>query len=293
MRWLPLLAPLALVVADLNPIQVVPDSTGGFRVSLGGSFGQYEGRELGCSNEVLDSWSVPQRAISGEFEARPSSSSRVSIWVALDGPDLNLTTYGAQLAGEWMYGGVGIGVARTLSQEYADYPYDSRYSWWAPYETLPSIYLRAGREDQVHFRVDVAPPSVYGSAAGRARMGLASNQGWNAGTRFQGGISMSTTADGAYMVGVYADAAVPVTRGWEFRLMGTIKPSAGNMDGNIGFGLRRSFGAPPARRHPPASVVVEPDSTHPGPAQPDSTKQDVRKSKEKKKSGKKPDRSIF
>jgi len=274
MRWGPLLAPLVLLGADSIHVQVIPDSTGGYRLSFGGSTGQYEGRELGCNDEVLNSWSVPQRAIGVELEARPGANSRVSIWGARDGPDLEITTWGIQLAGEWRGGGIGGGIARTLSHDYADYVRYADYpsypgSSWAPVEVLPSIYLRGGSEDRLHVRVELAPPSVFGSAAGRFRFGLATNQGWRPGTRFQAGLSVSTTADAYAPIGFYADSAIPLARHWELRLMGTVKPSADNMDGNIGFALRRSFGAPPARkptREPPPGKpkVKQPDDKEPG-----------------------------
>jgi len=252
MRAYHLAALLALGFWQAAPVRLAPDSTGRFRVSAGAGSGQWEDAEFDCEGNLTGASPVKVRESGARLDALfRNRQLRVTVYggvgrkVIRPGAVPGATTIervfgGAQVAGELRNVGAGFGVGRNDLFENEEVQVERR--GLARLHLLPSAYLRLGNLDQVHFRMDVLPPSETPYLAGLLRVGLGYGQGTVRGVGGFVGLTVSPYADqGKYTLGV-AELQVPAGRHLDLWIRGQAGP--GYVYGQRGLmsGVRLNFG---------------------------------------------------
>ena len=166
-------APALLLLYQAAPRPVL-DEVGHLRLALGITRGGYHDEEFDCAGNVTRSSPVRYHAVSGQAEVWPGEKVRLALALGrLSGSsdssdiDLRAATFGSVLlAYEGRNLGLGVG--------FAAWPDN-----FGSTGNLPAFYLRAGRIDKLHFRIDEnasaapgAPPSY------RVGFGKGYGPGW-------------------------------------------------------------------------------------------------------------------
>jgi hypothetical protein len=218
--------PLLLFAFQAAPIEVRPSEDGtGYRLTFAAGKGQYESRILSCDGSVTSAEPLPVTAVgvSADLWAAPDVRLSGSVGSHTDGGAYDGTAIAAQAAVEGRSIGGGFGVAMTGS---------------AP--ATPSLYLRFGKLDRVHFRTDAGHPDPTGPVLGTIRSGVAWNQGLGDGSSGFIGWSEGLYRDQAYGMGLFADLRFPVDERTSLVIGGAYRPSDRFLDatGRIGLSIR-------------------------------------------------------
>ena len=139
--------PLLLLVWQVAPVEVQPDSNGRYRVSFGYGRGQYEARQLNCAGNVVSARPVGFQASGAQVDAWPTTRIRFSAFggvLSMDRGRYDGPFGGLLIAAEGQHVGIGAGPVHVSGSDSF---------------TGPSLYLRLGNIDRPHFRFDVLPPS--------------------------------------------------------------------------------------------------------------------------------------
>jgi len=223
--------PLLLLLWQATAVGVQADSAGRYRLTVGVGAGQWEERSLGCSGEVLSADPLEYRYAGAQLDAWPSTNARLSLTAgALSYPDARtFPVVGGVVAAEWQRFGLGAGV---MTAEWAD----------DPSGILPSLYLRAGNRDRLHFRVDVYAPSATMPTTDVGRIGLGFNQGLLRGAAGFVGLGIGPFSDESHLGGPFGEVAIPLSRGLDLSASASWRPSAQYADWGLSLGGRHSFG---------------------------------------------------
>ena len=216
--------PLLLLLWQVAPVGVKPDSAGRYRITVGFGTGQWE--EQSCDRPP-----VPHeyRFAGGQIDAWPSTGIRVSgIGGALSySGGRTFAVVGGVAAVEGQYFGIGGGV---MTSGWADPNGDTR---------VPSIYLRAGNRDRLHFRFDMLAPSTTMPTTGVMRAGLGFNQGLLRGAAGFVGLGFTSFQPG---LGPFAEISLPFGSALDLNASGSWRPSAQYADWGLSLGARYTFG---------------------------------------------------
>ena len=168
------LAPLSLFVLQHVPIAVVPDSSGRYRIAVGGAFGSYRERLVSCAGDLLDREQVPFRTFGGEVEGWVSPTVRITGHAGrmsatpAEGGRIARPFQGffggAMVAAEGEKIGAGLGLSAA--------PAGANSSTGAGTRAAALGYLRLGRLDNTHFRVGVGGPATPGGPPDLVRVGI-------------------------------------------------------------------------------------------------------------------------
>ena len=245
------LAPFALFCLQSTPYVVSTDSAGKVRITFGGGLGSYVERPVGCNGEVLGSRDIPFQQVGGQAD----------VWIS---PALRVTGYGGALfaagdqhdAGgvfstpyEGGYGGalmawesraVGIGGGVSI------FPVMDRYS---PGPTVrPAVYLRLGRMEAAHFRMDWLGPSGSGAPPRLVRIGVGFGQGHERTIGGFLGLGLFPFPRNEGSFGVVGDLMVPVSQSLDLGGTGALHSGlegGGGVGFDLGVMIRLHLGGPP------------------------------------------------
>lgn len=170
-------APALLLLYQAAPRPFL-DEVGHLRLALGVSRGAYRDEEFDCAGNVTRSSPVRYHAVSGQVEVWPREKFRMAIsFGRLGGSsdsaniDLRTATFGSILLA---YEGRNLG----LGAGFASWPDN-----FGSTGSLPALYLRAGRIDKLHFRVDENASAAPG-APPSYRLGIGKGYGPGQGSRW-------------------------------------------------------------------------------------------------------------
>lgn len=208
MRPYHLSALFILLYWQLGPLpQRTVDSAGQVRwsVSAMAGKGQWEDASFDCDGNLVSAVPAKYQDIGVRVDVESPGTSPVRLTLAagssrhtgdFGGTPVtgSATTYGAQLAWEPRPIGIGFGVVRDETGE-----------------LLPSTYLRVGRRDRVHLRLESAPPSETRLMAGVFRAGI----GFKNGTV---GLGFGPYAEKTSQAVVFGDFNLPLSRSVDLRL---------------------------------------------------------------------------
>lgn len=228
--------PLLLLAWQVAPVSVGPDSTGKFQLGLGWGGGQFENRSLSCEGDVLSTTAVPFNAGGAQLDYRPSGTARLSAFGGFMTQRGGHSGWGgAQAALEARIVGVGVGIA---SVQFED------ISGGGITGAVPSLYLRFGSRDRVHFRADSFYPTyAMGTTGDVLRIGVGFNQGMHHGKRWFVGLSASPYSDeSGYGGGVFGEFEAPIAPRIDLSLGASWRNSKEEFDGGARVGLRYHFG---------------------------------------------------
>ena len=209
--------------ALLPPVAIQSNEDGKWSIEVGAGAGQYEVVTRSCSGEVLSS--RPVEFVTGgtvvEYEV---SNVRFDLFGGGTSVPGELERDGLFLGGlvayEWTGVGLGGGVVRL------------------PSGSAPSIYLRLGNRDRVHFRTDFLAPNPTPGITGLFRAGVGFPIGSTralAGFSAFRGLDLDRVSDWG---GLFAEFGVPLGRVWEARLAGSVHNREEYADWAVGIGLR-------------------------------------------------------
>jgi hypothetical protein len=222
-----LAGPLILLLWQTAPVSVQYDSIGRYRLSFGYGAGQYEYRSLDCSGNVVSSRPVDYHTAGAQLDVWPSDRWRLSGF----GGYLSDSPYGGfLLANEDQKVGIGAGIVR-IPNGVGDWGSEG-----------PSLYLRLGSIDNLHFRADVLSPSPVFGTTGWLRLGLGFNQGHLRGVGGLFGLGVGPYSDESHLGGPFGELWIPVNNAFDLTLHGAWRPSASYADWSWGIGGRYSFG---------------------------------------------------
>jgi len=169
-------APALLLLYQAAPRPFV-DEVGRLRLALGVTRGGYRDEEFDCAGNLTRSSPVRYHSVSGQAEAWLGAKLRLAGAVGRFGGssdsllDLRTATFGSViLAYEGAKLGLGGGVAH----------WPERFGGSGP---IPALYLRIGRVDKMHFRVDENASAAPGMPPGY-RVGIGSGYGPSRETRW-------------------------------------------------------------------------------------------------------------
>jgi hypothetical protein len=205
------------------PLAIQSNEDGKWSIEVGGSAGQYEVVTRSCSGAVLST--RPVEFVTGgavvEYEA---SNVRLDLFGGSTSVSSEFDLDGLFLGGLAAYEGTGFGLG------------GGRVS--LPSGSAPSIYLRLGNRDGVHFRTDYLAPSPTPGVTGLARAGIGfpigSTQalvGFSAGR----GLDLDDASDWG---GLFGEFGVPLGGTVEARLAGSVFFPEEHADWAAGIGLR-------------------------------------------------------
>jgi hypothetical protein len=225
-------------VYQVAPVQPHLDEIGRIRIALGFSGGRYEDQRLGCAGNVIRSAPVSYSVVGGQAEVWASRSLRVSAgggvvrgssdsaWA-----DAVRGSFGSLLLG---YEGQKVGIGGGLTT----WPGDRSDE---PSQLLPSFYLRVGRADKLHVRLDDNASSAPGSPAGY-RLGLASGyaEGWQ--PRWFAGFLARAVDQGNFSPALGGELGLPIGKRLQPLIHGAVRSTNGQADWTLGLGLRAGLG---------------------------------------------------
>lgn len=240
-------APAFLLLYQVAPVQAHLDEIGRIRIALGFSRGRYEDQQLECGS-VVGRAPVSRSVIGGQAELWASRSLRFSAdggvqRVSSDSAwaDVGNGAFGSLLLGyEGKHAGIGGGVTTWPAR--SDDP---------SHHVLPSLYLRLGRADKLHFRLDDNASSAPGSPPGY-RLGLASGYAERWQPRWFAGMLLGPGSveiggifgDGHFWPGFGGELSFPVGKRLQPLVQGQVRFTHGQADWNLGLGLRAGLGKP-------------------------------------------------
>ncbi len=211
------------VWAFAPPLAIQSNEDGKWSVQVGASAGQYEVVTRSCSGAVLST--RPVEFVTGgavlEYEA---SNARLDLFGGSTSVPGALERDGLFLGGLVAYEGTGVGLGGGVVS--------------LPSGTAPSIYLRLGNRDRVHFRTDFLAPDPTPGVTGLFRAGfgfpIGSTRalvGFSAGR----GLDLDEASDWG---GLFAEFGVPLGGVVEARLAGSVFFPEEHADWAAGIGLR-------------------------------------------------------
>jgi len=222
-----LAAPFILLYWQLGPIpRPVPEPDGTVHWSVSGmaARGQWEDASFDCDGNLSSSQAAAYKDIGGRldvempegirFSAVAGNSQHTSSYYSGSGYDYSVTTWGGMVAWEGSRIGLGAGVVRDQDGQ-----------------NQPSIYLRTGRRDKVHFRMEAEPITETRMMAGVARFGVGFKYG-------AAGLTFSPYYEKLSQTALYGDFNIPVTHSLDIRLAGTAGPGIETSQWGFGAGLR-------------------------------------------------------
>jgi hypothetical protein len=228
--------PLLLLLYQTAPVTVERDSLGLYRLTLGYAAGQWQDEDFSCDGQLINATPVAFQSVGGQLDVWPDRSVRVTGFAGAtrdrhaDTPDPSAVTgwtgfHGIQFAYEGRSVGAGLGLAETATLDGG---------------LAPSLYLRFGDIDRVHFRTDMMPPSAMFPTAGWGRIGA----GYNAGhlRRAGGFLGIGVgPADYSEKVVFFGELRLPVGRHLTSQFNGLIGPGARDAQFGGGVALRLDF----------------------------------------------------
>lgn len=223
-------APLLLLLWQVAPVDVQPDSSGRYRVSLGYGGGQYEARQLNCAGDVVSARPVGFRSSGVHVEAWPATRLRLAGFggvLAMEAGDYDGPYVGALIAAEAQHVGFGAGPVLVSGTDGF---------------VGPSLYLRLGSMDQPHVRFDALPPSPTFGATGWGRVGIGFNLGHRSGASGFAGFSVGPYSDESHVGGLFGETFVPLSQHLDVALRGAWRPSAEYADWGAALGVRYRAG---------------------------------------------------
>lgn len=236
MRAYHLAALLALGFWQVAPAPVVPPRAGLLRLGLAYATGEWEEASFDCDGNWTGSVGVPARSAGARLDYLAADGAvRVTAvggrWWSARNPGYYMaatrnTFAGAQIAVEEPGIGIGAGVV-------------SR-----PFETdatsVPSFYLRLGRNDRQHFQAEVFPLTETPTMMGTVRIGVGFGQGPTPRRSVNGfvGLAWGPYTDQLGQGVVLVDVAIPVAHSVELLIRGNAGPGAGRRQWAAGGGLR-------------------------------------------------------
>lgn len=171
-------APALLLLWQTAPVQVGLDEVGKFRVALGWSAGNYEDQRFDCAGNVTDRAPVGWRTVGATAEVWPDRQLRVS--GSLGFIDASSDSAWAHLHEGW-HGGVLLArEGGTFGIGAGLFTIPLRNGEPAPVDV--AFYLRFGRQDRVHFRMEGPEMSRPGAPPG-GRLGIGYGHGLSQGPR--------------------------------------------------------------------------------------------------------------
>lgn len=221
---------LVIVLWQTVPVSPVRDEAGRTRLAFGYANGQYEDVTLDCAGNVLQSSLVRVR----------SGGVAIDRWVS---DRIRVAAYGGVIAGDqedWNGGYGGLLVAREgknfgIGGGISSLPIEGEN------RTLPSLYIRAGELDRVHFRADLLPAEPNLGASGLARAGIGFNEGLGRGASGIIGLAVCYFCLEEANGGAFALGAVPLTRRFDLTGQLLYGPGQEKTSWNLGFGGRINF----------------------------------------------------
>jgi hypothetical protein len=226
-------APALLLLWQIAPVDAVRDSTGRTRLSIGFGTGQFEQRVYACAllNPLLSA--TPARYQTG--------GSQLDHWV---NPRFRISAFGGRISSKYAefaggFGGlaaaleegpVGIGAGISFA------PIDSQVL------AEPSVYLRLGSINRIHFRADLFNPEPAFGTTGILRFGLAGNQGFrHRGPRWFAGVGVPLDARGNKNGDAFAELSVPVSQQVDVTGSAALRDHEVHADWGVAVGARYYF----------------------------------------------------
>lgn len=209
--------------ALLPPVVIQSNEDGKWSIEVGAGAGQYEVVTRSCAGDVLSTRPVEFVTGGGVVEYEVSNTrfdlfgGSTSVPGELDRDGLFL---GGLVAYEGTRFGLGAGVVRL------------------PSGTVPSLYLRGGLRDRVHFRTDFLAPDPAPGVTGLFRAGIGFPIGRTralAGFSAFRGLDLDEASDWG---GVFAELEVPLGGLLEASLAGSVHFPEEQADWAVGIGLR-------------------------------------------------------
>lgn len=151
------------------PVPIIErDSTGRIRLSVAGGAARWEEANFDCEGNFVSSDPAEMQAIGARLDADLSEQLRVTAAVANVRSERvwEGTQSGAMLAAQVAYEGARFGIGAGVTTNAT--PLDG---------TGPNFYLRIGRADGAHFRLDALEPSETFFAEPPGRIGVAFGRG--------------------------------------------------------------------------------------------------------------------
>lgn len=198
---------LLVALWQTAPAPVSVDSAGRIQGVLGFGRGTYEDVAVNCDGDVTRREEIPFTGMGGRLDAWPTRDLRLTVaggGVSSEDPDWTGPYAGVQAAAERQAFGVGAGFVRLPADE-----------------LHPTLYLRLGDRDGVHFRFDSFDPSPPLATVGSTRFGLGLGGGHLRRISVFGGVAIcqancDTDSQGA----VFAEVSLPVHRAFDLQLAG-------------------------------------------------------------------------
>ena len=235
--------PLLLLLYQAAPVNVRQDSLGRYRISVGYGTGQWQNERFSCDGQLLSATPVRHHSAGIQVEAWPDNHVRITGFAGVTRSTVGATVAtdpeysspyieqydgtfgGALLAYEGEKFGIGIGKTRIPGAS----------------SLGTAHYLRVGRLDAAHFRLDVTAPDPALPSVGWGRVGVASYEGHlrHAGGFLGIGLGPFEYSSKAAFVG---ELHFPIASHFTARLHGLVGPAENSMQWNLGTGLQYDFG---------------------------------------------------
>jgi hypothetical protein len=209
--------------ALLPPVAIQSNEDGKWSIEVGAGAGQYEVVTRSCSGDVLST--RPVEFVTGgavvEYEV---SNVRFDLFGGGTSTTGEWERDGLFLGGLVAYEGTGVGLGGGVVR--------------LPSGPAPSIYLRLGNRDRVHFRTDFLAPDPTPGVTGLFRAGFGFPIGSTralAGFSAFRGLDLDEASDWG---GLFAELGVPLGGVLEARLAGSVHFPEEHADWAAGIGLR-------------------------------------------------------
>ncbi len=231
--------PVLLLLYQVAPLPVAPDSLGRYRITAAYGGGQWENAEFSCDGQLLSSTPVRYRSAGAQIDAWPQPDLRLTAFAgtttthvgATDGESADIKDYegpfgGAQLAYEGQRFGVGMGLTSLSGTDGF---------------TGPSLYLRIGDRDHAHFRFERLAPNPAFPTTGWARFGVGFNKGHLRGRSGFFGVAAGPE-DYRGKVALAGELGFPIARRLRSQVQVLVGPGERTTQWNVGLGLGYDFG---------------------------------------------------
>jgi len=223
--------PLLLLLYQAVPVQAARDSLGRHRIAVGYGMGQWEHEVFNCNGEFVRSAKIPYHSAGLEIDEWMTPRFRITGFggtyrptVDADTPDYAGPFGGAQAAFEGQHFGIGVGFTHLSGSDGG---------------TAPSVYLRGGNLDGVHFRTDFLPPTATLGSIGMARIGAGFGDGHLRRTSGFLGIALGPYSDKAALTG---SIRFFIANGLAVQADGIVGPGRQYGQGGAALALRYDFG---------------------------------------------------